>query len=839
MRCAVAVLLVAVVVVNVAGTHHRAVQVPVNEDEVSLFGPSAALDASPYNDWSSPSYADVPVEGEGDWRAAAGQATASPSASQPSPTNTPYARQTTAPTPTPQSDQYGRPQETPTVSPTPSSGPNVTLQKLPNEPVTFDGVFYAIKGPAEFTGSSYVEVMNSALPRVTNSMSWAMWITPRERPAPAASPQDAKFFMFIARKGQGAQDRTFGLWMYSGSTRLHARVSTYSKPNLGIDPTEELRLNEGNHVALTLNGRSFKVYIDGDFKAGVDLPDDPQFNTGSLYVGADPFFKNGFKGTLTNFKIFDRELSSEEVKADFDNGLCLNDCSNNGRCKNRVCQCFPGFEGADCSQVAPEPVPIPMEIAKGTGCPNNCNGQGVCFNQQCLCNTGFYGVGCNRTVGCPNDCNGRGECRSGVCFCVPGWEGEDCKEAASEVTMARPDSAKVVRDVTYEKIKFFYAKYQDRMDVTEDELAGWAQPFLRKKIKMQDIEKQIAKGLPPPVITCMNNCTDHGKCKYGECSCSPGWEGEDCSVKSCPNRCNGQGTCVDGRCVCKPGYEGEDCGTLACINDCNDRGMCVNGQCQCDTPYGGVDCSTIAPEGSVEERPGKDCYTILKTQGLDNVTNGQFWIQPDTYPTPFQVYCDFTTQGGGWTLLAKIPSSNDSQWGFNANVWSSREALDLQAIDDSDQPHKSEAYGVLPLKELLVGVKTGRTLNFAKIACTNSFRCGSTLFDLMADGQYRQFKQGTGWWKSLIAEPRPSLVENNVCSEGFNMGLPQGPQCRMGIMTSDGPQTCAQGTSFIGIGCTDPRRNMASFTTGNFCRGRACSAGEVNTRGVAFLYGKP
>lgn len=55
------------------------------------------------------------------------------------------------------------------------------------------------------------------------------------------------------------------------------------------------------------------------------------------------------------------------------------------------------------------------------------------------------------------------------------------------------------------------------------------------------------------------------------------------------------------------------------------------------------------------ERPKypRDCSDLQSTCPNKTLVSGEYEIQPDHYPSPFLVYCDFTPEGEAWTVIQR------------------------------------------------------------------------------------------------------------------------------------------------------------------------------------------
>ncbi|XP_021427695.2 tenascin isoform X2 [Oncorhynchus mykiss] len=256
---------------------------------------------------------------------------------------------------------------------------------------------------------------------------------------------------------------------------------------------------------------------------------------------------------------------------------CPNECSDQGRCEDGKCVCFPGFSGPDCSL---------------SDCPGNCNDKGTCVNGQCVCDPGFTGPDCS-SESCPGNCNNKGRCENGKCVCNTGFTGPDCSTKACPGNCnnkGRCENGKCVCNTGF----------------TGPDCSTKACPGnCNNKGQCVNGKCVCNTGFTGPDCStkaCPGNCNNKGQCVNGKCVCNTGFTGPDCSTKACPGNCNNKGQCVNGKCVCNTGFTGPDCSTKACPGNCNNKGQCVNGKCVCNTGFTGPDCSTKACPGNCNNK---------------------------------------------------------------------------------------------------------------------------------------------------------------------------------------------------------------------------------------------
>lgn len=252
------------------------------------------------------------------------------------------------------------------------------------------------------------------------------------------------------------------------------------------------------------------------------------------------------KSTTSLSKSIDSYLltNSIDIKTRLENSL-LNkikkECSGNGQCILGSCACFENYHGTFC-EISNKP------------CLNNCNNKGYCDDGVCFCDANFYGESCEKEL---KDCSSRGvfNKEKEKCTCESDYYGENCELQKCSAT----------------------CKY------------GTCNPT-----NGQCACNEGYSGVDCGSKKCVNDCNHRGKCLNGICICSSLFEGLDCKYRKCENNCYGNGECdkLTMKCMCNKGYFGDYCENKSCSVVCLNGGKCINGECQCTEGFGGEDCSS-------------------------------------------------------------------------------------------------------------------------------------------------------------------------------------------------------------------------------------------------------
>ena len=232
---------------------------------------------------------------------------------------------------------------------------------------------------------------------------------------------------------------------------------------------------------------------------------------------------------------------------------------------------------------------------------------------------------------------------------------------------------------------------------------------------------------------------DATDCNDGSSSASP--TGTEICGDGLDNDCNGDAD----------GADATDASTWYADSDGDTYGDANNAATACTQPTGYVADDTDCNDGDAAVVPDAngDCYLesclALLSAGR-SVGDGLYTIDPSG-SNDYEVYCDMTTDGGGWTLVANLSDSGSDLWSQfmpaqDAGLWDHSTTLGASVSFTTD--YKSQAYMDVPGTDLLVQEAQTNVLFANNCWTSQSFQAFISALTWNGNGSDSNWSDSTG-----------------------------------------------------------------------------------------------
>lgn len=276
-------------------------------------------------------------------------------------------------------------------------------------------------------------------------------------------------------------------------------------------------------------------------------------------------------------------------------------------------------------------------------------GKGLCKSGTQTCKSGVYGSCVGEVKPAVEVCNGKDDdCNGSIDNAVPGT-GKSCSVPGQKGPCAQGSTACIQgKSLCQQQVKATTEICNNKDD---------------------DCNGSIDDGVTRSCYSGTIGTAGKGVCKAGVQTCKNGAFG-GCvgEIKPSAEVCNKKDDDCDGK------VDEDTAGTGSVCIVCGDGKK--QGSEECDDnnrkPLDG--CSaTCKLELGTKGKPALSCKAILDAKVSRG--NGTYWLKPIGSTTAYEVYCDMATDGGGWTHIFTISSTDANNWIYTNPIWTNTTPL--------------------------------------------------------------------------------------------------------------------------------------------------------------------
>jgi hypothetical protein len=151
--------------------------------------------------------------------------------------------------------------------------------------------------------SSWVTVADAASLDLTSGLTIEAWLNPAVGTA----------WRTVALK-ENANGLAYAL--YSANNALRPAGFVHTNADWGLNGTSAVALNVWTHLALTFDGTTLRMFVNGVQASSTSVAGAAVVTSGPLRIGGNSVWGEYFKGLIDEVRIYNRALSAAEIQTD-------------------------------------------------------------------------------------------------------------------------------------------------------------------------------------------------------------------------------------------------------------------------------------------------------------------------------------------------------------------------------------------------------------------------------------------------------------------------------------------------------------------------------------------